>query len=84
MSSPVLTSGPTQAYRKPRPDLFTALLALAVVALIVAIVLLYLEMQRFEFELQTPPPAAAACYPLGLPTLQNLCVQNAPGSFPPG
>ena len=82
MSSPVLTSGPTQAYRKPRPDLFTALLALALLALIGAIVLLYLEMQRFDFELQAPPPAASSS--LRPATPQGLCFLESPGTKMPG
>jgi|YNPBryunderm2012_1023409.scaffolds.fasta_scaffold00878_2 hypothetical protein len=83
MSSPVLTSGPTQAYQKPRPDLFTALLALAVVAIIGAIVLLYLEMQRFEFELKAPPPGAAASS-RSAPSTPWLCLQDGPGVRMPG
>ena len=34
---------PTGPYRKPRPDIYTVLLAIAVVALLIACVLLYLE-----------------------------------------
>ncbi|MCS7305964.1 MAG: hypothetical protein NZ602_12765 [Thermoguttaceae bacterium] len=60
MSSPVLTNPQPGAYRKPRPDLYTVLLAIALVALIGAIVFLYLEMQRFEFDLKPPTPTTVS------------------------
>ena len=55
MSSPVLSNPQGTAYRKPQADVYTALLALAVVALILGMVCLYFEMQRFEFDLKPPP-----------------------------
>lgn len=54
MSSPVRTSAPA-GYRKPGADVYTALLALAVLALVLGMVCLYFEMQRFEFDLNPPP-----------------------------
>lgn len=55
MSSPVLSNPKGTAYQKPRADVYTALLALAVVALILGLVCLYFEMQRFDFDLKPPP-----------------------------
>jgi hypothetical protein len=58
------------AYRKPRIDIYTVLLAVALVAILLAIYGLYLEMDDFKFELKggppvswvsTPAPAIAAC-----------------------
>jgi hypothetical protein len=37
-------------YRKPRPDLYTALLVIALAALIVGCVMLYLELKMFDFK----------------------------------
>lgn len=61
MSSPVLTNLPRPAaYRKPGADVYTALLALAAVALILGMLCLYFEMQRFEFDLKPPPAPGMA------------------------
>jgi hypothetical protein len=45
--------------RKPKADLYTALLALALVALLVAVLFLYLYMGVFEFKIKGAPTAAA-------------------------
>lgn len=42
-------------YRKPRADLYTALLVIALVALILGCVMLYLELQMFDFKYQGAP-----------------------------
>jgi hypothetical protein len=47
---------PAVSHRKPRPDLYTVLLAIALAAVLVGIVFLYLEMNSYEFKLQGAPP----------------------------
>ena len=42
-------------YRKPRADLYTALLAIALAALVLGCVMLYLELQFYEFKYQGAP-----------------------------
>lgn len=41
--------------RKPRPDLYTVLLVIALVAILVGILFLYLEMRLYEFKLDGGP-----------------------------
>jgi len=48
------TAGP---FRKPRADLYTALLAIALVALLLGILCLYLEMKQYDFKFKGGPPA---------------------------
>ncbi len=47
-----------RVYRKPRPDLYTALLVVALVALLVGTLMLYLHMQRYNFQIDRIPSAA--------------------------
>ena len=42
-------------HRKPRADIYTVLLALALVALLLAIVCLYFEMDAYEFKIKGGP-----------------------------
>ena len=51
-NSPRRTGGP---YRKPRADIYTVLLAIALVALLLAIVCLYLEMDTYKWEFKGGP-----------------------------
>ena len=60
-------------YRKPRVDLYTALLVIALTALIVGCVMLYLELKLFDFKHQgapsvswSPSAASLACERLSL------------------
>ena len=46
--------------RKPKADLYTALLALALVALLIAILFLYLYMSVYEFKIKGAPMASAS------------------------
>jgi hypothetical protein len=46
---------PVAAHRKPRPDLYTALLVLALLAVLIGILFLYLEMSVYEFNLKGGP-----------------------------
>lgn len=48
-------------YRKPRADLYTILLVIALLAILTAILFLYLHMQSYNFELKgSPPPPMAS------------------------
>ena len=49
-------SAPAGPHRKPRPDLYTVLLVIALVAVLIGILFLYLEMGLYEFKLQGGPP----------------------------
>ncbi len=46
-------------YRKPRADLYTVLLILALIAILLAIICLYLEMKMYDFEFKGAPVAAS-------------------------
>jgi|YNPNPStandDraft_1061719.scaffolds.fasta_scaffold16934_3 hypothetical protein len=81
MSSPVLTNPRGPAYRKPQADVYTALLALAALALILAMLCLYFEMQRFEFDMKPPP--VMGMFVLG-PTTACSAQPAWPGASPPG
>lgn len=57
MSSLASTTKPGGPYRKPRADVYTVLLVLAMIALVLGILCLYFEMQRFQFDFQKEVPA---------------------------
>ena len=53
-------------HRKPRADVYTFMLIVALIAIVIAIVCLYFEMKRFDFDFKgapKPPPATAAVLP---------------------
>lgn len=50
-------------FRKPRADVYTVLLAIALVALLLAIYALYLEMGDFKFDVKGGPPVTWASPP---------------------
>jgi len=56
LESPIRSSASQR--RKPKADLYTALLAVALVALLVAILFLYLYMNLYEFKFKGGPTAA--------------------------
>jgi hypothetical protein len=51
-TNPLPTGAP---YRKPRADLYTALLVIALVAILIGILFLYLEMDFYEFKIKGGP-----------------------------
>jgi hypothetical protein len=53
--APVIAAG---AHRKPKPDLYTVLLAIALVAVLIGILFLYLEMSDYKFDLKGGPSPA--------------------------
>ena len=46
---------PTGPYRKPRADMYTALLVITLMALLIGILCLYLEMKGYNFEFRGAP-----------------------------
>lgn len=56
-NKPLQTSVATPAvpHRKPKPDFYTVLLAIALVAVLLGILFLYLEMNAYEFDFQGGP-----------------------------
>jgi hypothetical protein len=70
VSPPKSTNNPG-SYRKPRPDLYTILLVIALLAILVAILFLYLHMQAYEFKFNGGPPVMtiAAHFGFGIPGL---------------
>ncbi len=66
MSPPNSTDKPAESYRKARPDLYTVLLVIALLAIIVAVIFLYLHMQVYNFELKGGPPVGMIGAVLGL------------------
>jgi hypothetical protein len=45
-------------HRKPRPDLYTVLLVIALCAVLLAILFLYLEMGVYDFKVKGSPPVS--------------------------
>jgi hypothetical protein len=68
VSSPISTSSNDEvvAYRKPRPDVFTVMLVVALLAIVFSIILLYAHMrQDFDMKFKGgPTPMAAASAPV--------------------
>lgn len=50
----------TGPYRKPRPDLYTVLLIVALLAILVGIVMLYLDRAEFQFKYKGAPSVSMA------------------------
>jgi hypothetical protein len=61
ISSPADSSGkkPGGPYRKPRADLYTVLLALALIAILLGIVCLYFENKMYDWDYKGGPTASA-------------------------
>jgi hypothetical protein len=51
VSPPKSSNNPGGNYRKPRADLYTILLVIALLAILVAVLFLYLHMQSYNFEI---------------------------------
>ncbi|MBN2475463.1 MAG: hypothetical protein JXB62_12705 [Pirellulales bacterium] len=52
-------SKPRVPYRKPRADIYTVLLLIALIAVLVGILCLYLQMGIYDFEIKGGPSVAA-------------------------
>lgn len=59
MSTPGYDSGRGVYVEKPKTNIYTVLLALALLALIIACIFLLLEMNRYEFDRRAPSASAA-------------------------
>jgi len=89
VSSPELSSSskPRVPYRKPRADIYTVLLALALVAVLIGLTFLALEMDMYMWEFKGGPtaslqrPMAVAMADLSQPVLGRL--SEIHGSLPP-
>jgi hypothetical protein len=87
ISSPASSSGrkPGGPYRKPRADLYTVLLALALIAILLGIVCLYFENDTYDWDYTGGPtvsilsPAAFAPAPSPLTPLLST---DAPTTLP--
>ncbi|MGD0517512.1 MAG: hypothetical protein ABSA26_08260 [Thermoguttaceae bacterium] len=66
MSPPKSSNNTGGTFRKPRADLYTVLLVIALLALLTAILFLYLHMQSYNFELKGAPPMAMIAANLGV------------------
>jgi len=75
------TAGP---FRKPRADLYTALLAIALVALLLGILCLYLEMKQYDFKFKGGPPAPTVPPPpqAAAPVQPPAMASDAQGAVP--
>jgi hypothetical protein len=61
------TEATTPLYRRPRADVYTALLLIAFVGLVLGIVALYFEMADYKFEFRRAPAVSAVQHsPAGL------------------
>lgn len=60
MSPPKSNKNPGGTFPKPRADLYTILLVIAMLAILVAILFLYLHMQSYNFETKGGPVAMIA------------------------
>ncbi len=66
MSPAKSSNNPGGTFRKPRADLYTVLLVIALLAILVAILFLYLHMQSYNFELKAGPPVVMIAANLGV------------------
>ena len=62
MSPAKSSNAPGGNFRKPRADLYTVLLVIALLAILVAIIFLYLYMQSYNFEVKSGPPVATIAH----------------------
>ena len=74
-SSEAKSPAPTGFYRKPRPDIYTVFLAIALVAVLLGILFLYLELSVYEFKMQGAPPVGMiSAFHIPLPaTAFSIC-----------
>ena len=75
MSPANSSSKPGGPYRKPQADVYTILLALALVALLLGILVLYLENDLYEWKLKGGPMISA-----GQPAPMGVVRGQGPGA----
>lgn len=72
MSLPSSTDGLTP-YRKPRPNVYTVLLGIALAALLIGILCLYLEMEAYEWKFKGGPNVSVpSTSPLGPASMASV------------
>ncbi len=82
MSSRATDSGkPSGPFRKPRADLYTMMLLVALLALVIGTVFLYLEVQRLESRAQAPGPSGDVLTAVGAAIGFQLAVVNSIGDL---
>jgi hypothetical protein len=82
MSPRATDSGkPSGPFRKPRADLYTMMLLVALLALVIGTVFLYLEVQRLESRAQAPGPSGDDLLTLGLADAGVTAFQRSTISF---
>ncbi len=59
MSLPNSSNMPSKQYRKPRADVFTALLVIALLAVLLGLLFFYLELRTYDFKHSGGPSFAA-------------------------
>jgi hypothetical protein len=69
MSSPNSTENQGGLFRKPRADIFTVLLVVALLAIIVGIVALYAYMRDYDMKFKGGPSAANSAPAVGAPAM---------------
>lgn len=75
------TEATTPLYRRPRADVYTALLLIAFLGLVLGIVALCMEMIDYKYEFRRAPPVSAALQlPAAVAYLQPPC-NPSDGSF---
>ena len=80
------TSNPSGGpYRKPRADVYTFMLIVALLAIILGIVCLYFEMKGFNFEFKEAPKVPPAVVAAALPACGGpaLRLSHPTGLVPP-
>ena len=75
---------PPEPHRKPQADLYTVLLAIALVAVLVGILFLYLEMDLYEFKFKGGPPVVngRVRHQRDQESVRSGCVSDAASTSP--
>jgi hypothetical protein len=83
LEAPVRT--PAGPHRKPRADLYTVLLVIALIAILVAITFLWLELSYYGYKTKGGPPLAmvGTQYSVVRPQFSVVSSQFTPSCFPP-
>jgi hypothetical protein len=55
-NKPAAAPVPAGTYRKPKADIYTVFLAIALAAVLLGILFLFLEMQLYDFKIKGAPP----------------------------
>jgi hypothetical protein len=72
---------PSGPHRKPKADLYTVLLAIALLAVLVAILFLWLEMRSYEFKSKGAPAVPMAAVQGSEVRVQGIAVSDQRSAF---